>query len=156
MRRIRFLRIKSSEKDFEYLYCRPTQSVLYVPLQVNRFAETILLIVQYIYLKSFPEIFILQNLILRTRSCITGFITQSGWVFHLHLTESVRRKWFVLAVYQFRNSISAGQALKYFYMIYRGGRYWVCQIRWPHNFLDFSQPFSGRSFSYVFKVEMSS
>jgi len=31
----------------------PTQSVMYVPLQVNRFAESILLIVQYRYLKSF-------------------------------------------------------------------------------------------------------
>jgi hypothetical protein len=31
---------------------RPTQSVMYVPLQVNRFAESIVLIVQYRYLKS--------------------------------------------------------------------------------------------------------
>jgi len=31
---------------------RPTQSVMYVPLQVNRFAQSILLIVQYRYLKS--------------------------------------------------------------------------------------------------------
>jgi len=31
---------------------RPTQSVMYVPLQVNRFHENILLIVQYKYLKS--------------------------------------------------------------------------------------------------------
>jgi len=31
---------------------RPTQSVMYVPLQVNRFAENILLIVQYRYSKS--------------------------------------------------------------------------------------------------------
>ena len=30
----------------------PTQSVMYVPLQVNRFAEIILLIIQYRYLKS--------------------------------------------------------------------------------------------------------
>jgi len=30
---------------------RPTQSVMYVPLQVNRFAERVLLIVQYRYLK---------------------------------------------------------------------------------------------------------
>ena len=32
--------------------CRPTQSVMYVPLQVNIFNESILLIVQYKYLKS--------------------------------------------------------------------------------------------------------
>jgi len=33
-------------------YDRPTLSVMYVPLQVNRFAESVLLIVQYRYLKS--------------------------------------------------------------------------------------------------------
>jgi len=31
---------------------RPTQSIMYVPLQVNRFQKSILLIVQYKYLKS--------------------------------------------------------------------------------------------------------
>jgi len=31
---------------------RPTQSVKYVPIQVNRFAESVFLIVQYRYLKS--------------------------------------------------------------------------------------------------------
>ena len=31
---------------------RPTQSVMYVPLQVNRFAESVFPIVQYRYLKS--------------------------------------------------------------------------------------------------------
>jgi len=31
---------------------RPTQSIMYVPLQVNRFPKSILLIVQYKYLKS--------------------------------------------------------------------------------------------------------
>ena len=35
-----------------YIYIRPTQSVMYVPLQVNRFAESILLTVQNRYLKS--------------------------------------------------------------------------------------------------------
>ena len=34
------------------LFFRPTQSVMYVSLQVNRFAESVLLIVQYRYLKS--------------------------------------------------------------------------------------------------------
>ena len=33
---------------------RPTQSVMYVPLQVYKFVESILLIVQYRYLKSCP------------------------------------------------------------------------------------------------------
>jgi len=52
----------------------PTQSIIYVPLQVNRFHKIILLIVQYKYLKSFSEDFILQNLILRTKLCGIGFI----------------------------------------------------------------------------------
>ena len=73
-------------------HLRPTQSVMYVPLQANRFAESVLLIVQYRYLKSCSGDFILQNLILCTRSCVIGFITQSGWVVHFHLTESVRWK----------------------------------------------------------------
>jgi len=87
----------------------PTQSIMYVPLQVNRSQKYILLIVQYKYIN-----FILQNLILRTRLCGTGFITQPSCVLEFHLTESVRRKWFVLAVYQFWKGISAGPALKYF------------------------------------------
>jgi len=55
---------------------RPTQSMIYVPLLVNRFQNSGLLIVQYKYVKSFSEDFILQNLILCTRSCGTGFITE--------------------------------------------------------------------------------
>ena len=53
---------------------RPTQSVMYVPLQVKIFNESILLIVQYKHLKSCSEIFILQILILRTRSCVTDLL----------------------------------------------------------------------------------
>ena len=60
-----------------YTCIRPTQSIMYVPLQVNRFRKIVLLIVQYKYLRSCSGDFILQNLILCTRSCGTGFITQS-------------------------------------------------------------------------------
>jgi len=35
-----------------YIYVRPTQSIMYVPLQVSRSEESILLILQYKYLKS--------------------------------------------------------------------------------------------------------
>jgi len=52
-----------------YSYNRPAQSIIHVPLQVNRFQKSILLIVQYKYLKSCSGDFILQNLILHTRSC---------------------------------------------------------------------------------------
>jgi len=68
-----------------YVTClihRPTQSIMYVPFQVNRFHKSILVIEQYKYLKSCSEDFILKNLILRTRSCGTAFITQHGWLLH--------------------------------------------------------------------------
>ena len=61
-----------------------------------------------------PEIFILQNLILRTRSCVTGFITQSGWACHFHQTTLVWWKWFVPQLYLFRRGISGGPPLNIF------------------------------------------
>ena len=116
---------KSSNKSchtFDLLMCevvqhvthRPTQSMMYVPLQVNRFKKIILLNVQYKYLKSCSRRFYCPNLILRTRLCGTMFITQPSCLLDFHLRESVRRKWFVLAVYQFWKGISEGPALKYF------------------------------------------
>jgi len=39
----------------------PTQSIMYIPLQVNRFQKRILLIAQYKYLKSCSEDFILKS-----------------------------------------------------------------------------------------------
>ena len=65
---------------------RPTQSIIYVPLHVNRFQKSILLIVQYKYLKSCSGDFILQNLILH-KIMRTAFITQCIWGFHFHLTN---------------------------------------------------------------------
>jgi len=53
-----------------------TQSIIYVPLLVCVFHKSILLIVQYKYLKNCSKDFTLQNLILRTRSCGNGFIPQ--------------------------------------------------------------------------------
>ena len=89
--------------------------------QVNRFQKSIILIVQYNYLKSCSGDFILQNSILCTRACSTGFITQSSWGFHFHLTIMSRWKCFVSQLYKLRRGISGGPALKYFYMIHRGG-----------------------------------
>ena len=66
---------------------RPTQSIIYVPLQVIRLHNNILLIVQYKNLKSCSEDFILKNLILRTRSCGTAFITQHSWLLHFRQAE---------------------------------------------------------------------
>jgi len=65
----------------------PTQSIIHVPLQSIRFHKSILLIVQYKYSKSCTEDFILKNLILRTRSCSTAFITQHSWLLHFHQAE---------------------------------------------------------------------
>ena len=122
---------KSLQKDFEsffrfkilvWLVTRATQSIIDVPLQVNRFQKNISRIVQYKYSASCSGDFILQNLILRTRSCGTGLITQSSWVFHFRQTTLVWSKCFVPHLYQFRRGISEGSALKYFYMIRRGGR----------------------------------
>jgi len=97
-----------------------TQSVMNVPLQVNRFAESVLLIVQYRYLKSFPEIFILQNLILRTRSCVIGFITQSCWVFSF-LSDRICQ-WEMICIGGVPVSKrSAGPALKYFTLFIEAG-----------------------------------
>ena len=47
-----------------------------------------------------PEILVLHNLIRRTRSCGTGFITQSNWFFHFHLTTLVWWKCCVPQLYQ--------------------------------------------------------
>ena len=60
---------------------------MYIPLQVNRFHKSILLIVQYKYLKSRSENFVLKNLIFRTRSCGTAFITQHSWLLHFPQAE---------------------------------------------------------------------
>ena len=73
----------------------PTQSIMYVPLQVNRFQKSVLFIVQYKYLKSCSGDLILQNLILRTRSCGTCLITQSTCGFHFHPTIMVGWKYLV-------------------------------------------------------------
>jgi len=64
---------------------------VYVPLQVNRFPESILLVVQYGYLKSFSGDFYSQES--SAQDIPYWFlITQSGWVFHFHVTESVSLK----------------------------------------------------------------
>jgi len=106
------------------IYCisRPTKSIIYVPLLVRVFHKSVLLIVQYKYLKNFPKDFPLQNLILRTRLCGTGFIPQHRWVVDFHLIDMIRRKYFVPGLYQIRKGKSVGLALKYFYRIHRVGK----------------------------------
>ena len=99
---------------------RPKQSCMFPYRSID--FKKVLLIVQYKYSKSCSRDLILQNLILCTRSCGTGFITQSSWVFHFHETMLVGWKCFVPQLYQLWRGISGGPALQHFYMIQRGGR----------------------------------
>jgi len=100
---------------------RPTQSMIYVHLLVNRFEQSIALIVQYKYLKFSPEDLILQNLIPRTRLCGNGFITQPSWLVHFRQINMIGRKCLVPIWYQLRKGLQAGLALTYSYRIHRVG-----------------------------------
>ena len=64
----------------------------------------------------------LQDLILRTRLCSTGFFTQYGWVVHFRLTKMVRRKCFVPVRYQLPRGILAGRAQNIFAWFIGAGR----------------------------------
>ena len=110
---------------------RPTQSIMYVPLLVNRFGKIIFVIVQYKYLKSCSEDFILKN---QTKIWSSA---QDHAALHLLLSIvgffiSVRQKsaWqkrFVPQLYQLRRGILEGPALKYFWwFIGAGGEMWRC------------------------------
>jgi len=90
----RYLEIFQKPNFHVVKWNRPTQSIIYVPLQLNRFQKSMLLIVQYKYSKSCSGDFILQNVILRTRSCSTGLITQHSWLLHFHLTEIFQTEFF--------------------------------------------------------------
>jgi len=74
--------------------------------------------------KSCSKDFKLQNLILLTRLRGTGFISQHGWVVNFYLTKMVRLKYCVPGLHQLRKGNMKGLALKYFYIMHRGGR--VC------------------------------
>jgi len=64
----------------------------------------------------------LQDLILRTWLCGTGFITRPGWLFHFSLTKMVGWNFFEPVMYWIPKGKSEGQALEYVYMIHRVGR----------------------------------
>ena len=96
---------------------------MYVPLQVNRSQKCILLIVQYKYIKSCSGDFnspesdpphkIMRYWVYYSTQLCFGFPS-----------DTVRWKWFVLAVYQFWKGISAGPALKYFTWFIGAGGVW--------------------------------
>jgi len=105
-----------------YICIRPTQWIMYVPSQVNTSQKCILLIVQYKYIKSCSGGFYSPESD-PPHEIMRYWITQPSCIFDFHLTESVRWKWFVLAVYQFWKGISAGPALKYFTWFIGAGGY---------------------------------
>ena len=117
----------NSERALAWALSRPTQSIMYIPFQVNRFQKSILLIVQYKYSKSCSEDFVLKN---PTKIWSSA---QDHAVLHLLLNtvgffisarqKSAWWKWFVPQLYQLRRGILEGPALKYFYMIHRVGRH---------------------------------
>jgi len=100
------------------------QPMIYVPLLVNGFQKSILLIVQYAYFKSCSEDVLLQVLILRTSFCGTAFISQHCWFVDFHLINMIRRKRFVPVRYQLPKGKSSGQALPCLNMMHRVG--WTC------------------------------
>ena len=95
---------------------RPTQWMIYIPLLVNRFQESILLIVQYKYLKSCSKNFIPQNLILRTRSCGTAYITQLSWLGFVSGGNYLYQRW-----YHSQEASRWGQPLNIFIWFIRSG-----------------------------------
>jgi len=119
------------KRDLHMRAIRPTQSILYVPLQVNRFQKIILLIVQYKYFKSCSrEIFSRIWSSAQDHAVLVLFLNIVGFVISAW-QKSVRRKYFVPQLYQLRRGISEGPALKYFYMIHRGGQihdYHTCML----------------------------
>jgi len=97
--------------------------MIYIPLLVNRFQKSILLIVQYKYLKSCSKDFIPQNLMLRTRSCGTAYITQFSWLLHFHPTQMCWVEIMCTSGGTIPKKHLGGASPWIFYMIHRVGRH---------------------------------
>jgi len=80
----------------------------------TRLQKIILLIVDWKHTKSCMEDQMLQDLILRTRLCTTGFITHPGWLIHFHPTKMVAWKCFAPVRYQLPKSRWVGMGFKIF------------------------------------------
>jgi len=118
--------VRSSVLQYVAVCHRPTESIMHIPFQVNRFQNSILLIVQYKYLKSCSEDFLLKNPT-KIRSsaqdhAILHLLLNTVGFFISNRQKSACWKWFVPQLYQLRRDILEGPALKYFYMIHRVGR----------------------------------
>jgi len=81
---------------------RPTYTMMDLYCLIDTWKETVWLIFQYKYTKPCAEDQMLQHLILRTRLCGTGFISQLNWLFHFRPTKIIMVEWnfFVPVRYQ--------------------------------------------------------
>jgi len=87
---------------------RATQSIMYVPVRVNGsyyyFTYRSVQIFKILF-----QVFYSQNLILHTRLCGNGFITQPSLLSDLIVTNMLINKRFVLAVYQYQHAFRRGR-----------------------------------------------
>ena len=134
----RNIRIRTMTKVCWLFENRPTQSIIYVPLQVNTFQKSILLIVQYKYLKSCSKDFILHNLILHYELLVlllnpVGNLI-SAWPIS---SESKDLYWRCTS----NKKLLSGAGPEYFYIIHRVGRtapksFWVQVFHCCGEFID--------------------
>jgi len=126
-----FIRVTNTNT---FIYIRSTPSIIYVPLQVNRFQNIDLRILQYNYLRSWSKHFILQNLILRTKLCGTGFITQPSCVLDFRLTGICQAEMICIGGVPVLNRHLGGAGPWILYMIDRGGRIGIRRIKSCHTY----------------------
>ena len=96
--------------------------IIYVHFLVASFKKSILLIVQYKCKTSCGEDQMLQDLILPTGLCGTGFIPQNGWVVDFRwfsLGQHDQAEMFCTLRYQLPKGKWEGKDLQYFCMMYR-------------------------------------
>jgi len=89
---------KEGVKEIAYS-ARPNPKFIFHFL-VARFQNIVVRIVQYKCTKSCAEVRMLQDLILRTRLCGTGFITHPGWLIHFLQINMIGWKCFAPLRYQ--------------------------------------------------------
>jgi len=92
---------------------RPTQTIIHVPLLVNRFQK------KYFTYRSIQIFKILFWRYYSPESDPPQKIMRYWFYYSIQLGGW---KWFLPQLYQFGRGIWGGPALKYFYMIYMGGR----------------------------------
>ena len=101
---------------------RPTQSIMYIPLQVHRFQKIILLIAWYKNLKIMFWRFLFPRLWSSAQDhAVLVWLLNLIRFFHFHQTTLVWWKCFVPQLYQFRRASWGGQPLNIFTWFIRAG-----------------------------------